>query len=365
MVAVRSIPAASPAGSAGSYSGFPSYYASLDTSTYGNGDGSRFGPTIRILSTATGSMLTKLSTPSPYNTFIWISSDATANTFVFAMARVTRQGGEMEIDSATPAKFVMLRITPGGGTRLTTLPLSLPVRWGVGPGYGSRTFTSMAVSPDGSKLAVASGGDNMSAVVRVMTLATGSTRTWTMPHVQWIPEFSAQGAWAANDRTLAITVAEGPLGPRGQSQVRLLDTAAPGSSLASARSVVLQGTNGETTPVFITPNGAQLMTTGNMPTPARSRWNIPLLVFSARTGALLRTFGSSVKQRGIPTPPVFWSNPSGSKLVMFETKMHDHDLFLGVLTGNRFTLGGAPLPRGQAYERLSSGLSNDLDLMSF
>jgi hypothetical protein len=129
---------------------------------------------------------------------------------------------------------------------------------------------------------------------------------------------------------------------------------------------VLQRTNGETTPVFITPNGAQLMTAGNTPMPARSRWNIPLLVFSARTGALLRTFGSPVKQGGIAArPPVFWSNPSGSKLVMFETKVNDFELVLGVLTGNRFTVGGAPLPRGQAYERLSNGLSNDLDLMSF
>lgn len=357
LVAVHSISHALPAGTSGSYSGFPANYASIETSTDGNGDGHA---TIMILRTATGSLLTKVSTPSPYNDVIQVSSDAAGNTFVFAVVRVTGQGSKPKIDGNPPMKFLMLRVTPGGRTHVSALPLSLPVSSYTG--RNDWTPTRMAVSPDGSRLAVSYGGFGATAVVRVMTLATGSTRTWTLPNVTWAPVIAPQGSWTANSRTLAFSMDPNQSDSSLPVSVRLLDTAAPGTSLASARQVVLRGTSSEQAcQVFITPNGAELIAAMSMPARARFPWEIPVRVLSARTGALLRTFGPPAGHGVIGvSPPLFWSNPSGSKLVMSESR--NGSSVLGVLTGNRFEAGGAPLPRGGAFQRLSNALSGQSEL---
>ena len=68
---------------------------------------------------------------------------------------------------------MILRITPGGHTQLS--PLSLPRR------LTEAQAPTLALSPDGAKLAVAYGGSGKPAVIQVITLATGQMRQWTSP----------------------------------------------------------------------------------------------------------------------------------------------------------------------------------------
>src|SRR5207237_1136798 len=83
-----------------------------------------------------------------------------------------------------------LRITPSGHTQLS--PLSLP---------GTLTEAqapTLALSPDGAKLAVAYGGSGKPAVVQVITLATGQMQRWTSPPPAATPVLGGPGAWTSD-----------------------------------------------------------------------------------------------------------------------------------------------------------------------
>ena len=133
------------------------------------------------------------------------------------------------LDQEAPLRFVVLHVTPGGGVRQSGLSLPFAVRPGQQP--------SIALSPDGARLAVAYGGGGQTAIVRVITLATGQGREWRWPRAQWTPLIQGQGSWTASGRTLAIQqwyvtrgAAEKPStgdAPAGTALVRLVDTTGP------------------------------------------------------------------------------------------------------------------------------------------
>ena len=169
--------------------------------------------------------------------------------------RYTKTGDEYyKLDQKTPLKFMILRITPGGHTQLS--PLSLP---------GTLTEAqapTLALSPDGAKLAVAYGGSGKPAVVQVITLATGQMRQWTSPPPAATPVLGGPGAWTSDGRTLAL--GQMSVQPSGSirsapTQMRLLDTAAPGSSLAAASTLVTLHGAGSFPWPFITPDGTKLI----------------------------------------------------------------------------------------------------------
>ena len=118
-------------------------------------------------------------------------------------------------------------------TQLTALPLSEKPQ--------AAQLAGIALSPDGSKLAIALHGSGSPQAQRdpkieVITLATGAARQWVWPGTGWVGNFKPIGeplSWTADGRMLAFQKWTG-----GNVQVRLLDTTAPGSSLLSARLVV-------------------------------------------------------------------------------------------------------------------------------
>ena len=212
------------------------------------------------------------------------------------------------------------------------------------------------------------------AVVQVITLATGQVRQWALPHASWTPSIKGEGAWTANGRTLAFEQRAVLRGrprelmkgyrPPDTAQVRVLDTAAPGTSLASSKLLVLPAPAGESAPgqPIITPDGTKLIG----PVATRSlaqRQQGELAVYSARTGALLRTLAPWVWRQtaapgrgGFPSQTAAWSNRSGSQLVMLQPR--DDLNVLGVLTGKKLTLTGSKLLPQQApgYQELQYAL---------
>jgi hypothetical protein len=348
------------------YAGVPRYYAYTlqgniyDYTSHGTEYvGSVAGRYLRIRATDTGKLITVLAPPKPYNDFRMISADATGTVFVLgAMHDWQRYANSLPRvfarNQATPMHFLAVRIT-GGRARVTSLQLPVTVTPGQAP--------SMALSPDGTRLALAYGGRGKPATVDVITLPGGRVRRWTSPQVPWVPLLGDRGAWTANGRTLVLREGYVPAG----TQVRLIDTAAPSSSLAAGRLLVLRAPVGESAPqqVFITPDGTKLIggTSGPQFRPRNGIARGALSVYSARTGALLQRLApwkwnnndNRPGHGGGPQAQIAWSNPSGGQLIVLNPV--DHRNTLGSLTGGTFRTAGAPLPRQPAgYQELQNAL---------
>jgi len=359
------------------HSSAPAYYAyavQADIYNYVS-HGTQYGFSadryIKIRATATGKLLATISPPKPYNDFGPLTADANGRTFVFAARRIwQRNAGPSpklaERDLRTPMKFLLLHITPAG--HLQQAVLSLPVN--VTPGQ----IPSIAVSPDGTRLAVAFGGRGHTAAVQVITLATGQTRQWVLPHTSWTPVLNGEGAWTADGQTLAFEQQAIPplklirrYRPPGTTQVRLLETTGRGASLASGKLLVLRPPAGESAPArpFLTPDGTTLIgPVGIAPFVQSNRpWTGELAVYSARTGALLRTLApwvwrwpSPPGRGGNPQQTVAWSNRTGSQFIILQPR--DDLNILSVLNRNTFTQARSKLlPRQpSAYQELQYAL---------
>jgi len=337
-----------PATGGVSYSGIPPYYAyAVQGNTYSRTvQGTQYSDSViaryvKIRATASGKVVATVSPPAPYNAFESFTGAANDRTFVFAAQRYTydKTGNERyKQDQKTLLKFMILRIAPSGHPQLSALSL-----------HETLTATqkpTLALSPDGTKLAVAYGGSGKTAVVQVITLATGQVRQWVSPRPAATPVLTGLGAWTSDGRVLAVgQIFIEPSGVirSGPTQMRLLDTAAPGTNLAASKLVTLHGAHGFSS--FITPDGTKLIGGyGGIPArPGGTTESGALGVYSVRTGALLRVVARwQLHGRGVlfskARQMVAWSNLSGSRLIVEMPRGKPGEV--GFLTGDKFT----PLP---------------------
>ena len=163
-------------------------------------------------------------------------------------------------------RFFRLPISAGGKPgHLTELPAyPVPV---------NAFITGIALSPDGTRLAVSSsygvGGsqDGPAAAevgaVEVINLVTGAVRTWTagMQQGHWYQP--GQPSWADGNRMIAFTWQQAKSMSNDamtMEGVRLLDTEAPGDNLADARMIMpAKAVNGTINSVLITPDGRDVL----------------------------------------------------------------------------------------------------------
>ena len=331
------------------------------------------GRYIKVRATSTGKLLASVSPPKPYNDFSVITAAANGRVFVFGAMRFwQRNAGPSPRLAArnqtTPMIFLLLRITAGGHVRLSTLSLPETLTPQQGP--------SAALSPDGTRLAVAY-SRGTGPVVQVVTLGSGQVRTWEQPRAAWRPVLAGRGAWSGNGRTLMVGEEPGAFllparaarrqyQPPAATTVKLLDTAAQGSGLASSPVRTLHAPAGRSAPgaVFLTPDGTRLI--GSVETDHLKDGGSAgeLAVYSARTSALLHTLaawqwpgGTSPPGRGgSPRQQVAWSNVSGGQLIVLQPR--DQLNVLGVLSNGSFAgMGGAMLPGSAAgYRELQYAL---------
>jgi len=359
----------------------PAYYAvtvSGNVVSYTSGgtqySSSVLGRSIQIRATATGNLVATVRPPAPYNNFAVLTGTPDGQTFVFGAERYWGFRGARSpltgaLDPSAPLRFVVLHVTPDGRARWSALSLPVSILPGQQP--------SIALSPDGTRLAVAYGGGGPAAILRVITLATGQARDWQWPHASWTPLIQGQGAWTADGRTVVLeqwNVTRGATGrpPVGQAAasttVWLVDTAAPGGITPPGPPLILHAPPGRSAPgpPFINPDGSELVATTG--TGARSL--LPggtargeFAVFSARTGALVRTLASwtwsqtrPAAGNRFPAPAVAWSDPSGSEFLVLLPR--DGLNRLAVLTGGQAVLAGGGLLPGSpgAYASLQSAL---------
>jgi hypothetical protein len=347
----------------------PAYYAvtiSGNVVSYTSGgtqySSSVLGRSIQIRATATGKLVATVRPPAPYNDFTVLTGTPDGQTFVFGAERYWGFRGVQSpltgaLDPSAPLRFVQLHVTPDGQARWSALSLPVSILPGQQP--------SIALSPDGTRLAVAYGGGGPAAILRVITLATGQTRDWQWPHASWTPLIQGQGAWTADGRTLMLqqwnvvrgATSQPPAGhtAANTTTIWLVDTAAPGGVTPPGPPLTLHAPAGLSAPgpPFITPDGSELVATTG--TGARSL--LPgstargeFAVYSARTGALVRTLApwtwSQTRPAAgnrFPAPAVAWSDPSGSELLVLLPR--DGLNRLAVLTGGQVVLtGGGLLP---------------------
>jgi hypothetical protein len=329
--------------SAGSFTGVPAYYVAVAS------------PSLAVVrATATGATLARVTTRVP---FVGVTGAADDRTFVLDAQR--QVVGPTVKWPGQPA-FYLLRLSASGAeqsfTRLTipALPKSTAV-------------TGLALSPDGSKLAVevASGSYVQPGLleIRVYTLATGAFRTWST-HGSDDPVdpdgFTGSGvdgsqtiSWAADSSTLAFD-----WGNRSRIGVRLLDTAASGDNLITdSRLAVIEadvtsrGGPQSGPPSMSKDNISQCVTDGiissdgsaivcgyatNM---AGRDTTTGFIRYSTTTGKPTAVLGVSKFQGQAPGDiSLYWVNSTGK--ILIGGVLTPSGIRVGVINGERFT----PLP---------------------
>jgi hypothetical protein len=316
--------------------GPPAYYVYLGPVRRGSAGGPL--PRATVTSTLTGKRIATVASPRPYVGFDYVAAAGNSSTFVLAAEQQNqRRAGHLGVVQK-PEKFFLLQISPAGHIRLT--PLSLPVR--VYPGF----LAGLALSPNGSQLALASEGNPPSShgsVLQVVSLANGTSRRWTWPNAgsewDWSSD-QANLAWMG-EQALAFQMPVGtrPAGwpelSRAVLQTRVLDTAAGGASLAASRRVPGRATlGGGDTDMTVAP-GAGLIMEFDRARKAPAHRGIDEV--STATGKTVRTLGGG---RAIEA---FWSNATGTKLIVLEEDAAGHRE-LGIVTA-RGTFTALPAPR--------------------
>ena len=290
------------------------------------------GEAVVVRSTLTGHVLATVTPPRPYRIFTWVSAAGDDRTFVLAAQRywpiASGQAGlpAQNRDNTTPTVFFRMTFDPATHTaKLARLAVPETIQ--------AAQLAGMTVSPDGTRLAL-----DLRQSIQVVTLTTGAIRSWAWPGGGWIGNNKPIGqifSWTADGTTLAfqqrngsggalslsflaavagtlaavvltgmlvrrcvrvrradllawtiaaaaitIALAAHALGAYralapGATNIRLLDTTAPGTSLASSKIVLTfpdGGAFGLNT--LLTPDGTRIVTA----TPQG------ITEFSARTG---------------------------------------------------------------------------------
>jgi hypothetical protein len=329
----------SPVGPASALHKVPRYFVALSGPTRSEGDHRAV-----VRSTVTGRTLATVTPPRPYRVFTWVSGAADGRTFVLAAQRYWyiasgRAGLPAENrDNTTPTVFFKLTFAPAThAATLTRLTVPGPIH----------SLYGMAVSPDGTRLAL----DLNLKSVQVVTLATGTVRSWTWHGSGNIGNWKPMGqvlSWSADGRYLEFQQWGGRLDET--MQVRVLDTTAPGASLTAAKVIVKfphsAGTLA-TTNTFLTPDGTRIVAATSFYPPhyIGPGGYTQITEYSASTGKPLRhvdRFSASIGWQ-----EVLWSSPDGGALVVSDPRgakdqYGGRSNILGVLAGNKFT----PIPHG-------------------
>jgi hypothetical protein len=327
-------------GSAGAFAGVPPYYVAV------------VNPSLAVVrATATGATLARVTTRIP---FVGVTGAADDRTFVLDAQR--QVAGQWR---GQPA-FYRLRLS-ASGVKESFTRLALPAL------PKGTAVTGLALSPDGSKLAVEV--DSGSFVhqglleIRVYTLATGAFRTWST-HGSDDPVdpygFTGSGvdgsqtiSWAADSRTLAFD-----WGNRSSIGVRLLDTTAGGDNLITdsrlaviEASFTAQGGSQSGPPSTSKDNISQCVTDGIISSDASAivcgyttnmdgrETTTGFIRYSTTTGKPTAVLGVHQFQgQASGDISLYWVNSTGK--ILIGGILTPAGIRVGVINGERFT----PLP---------------------
>jgi hypothetical protein len=219
----------------------PRYYLSIES----QGSPVSNPSYVVVRATATGTEV-ETYTPAYGNTVMAVTAAADDRTFVLDEQPWVSNPNQAN-QNFEPRSFFLLRLDRSGMiVSVTRLAVSVP---------RGQLMTGFALSPDGRRLAIAVQPDNNKkepdlTEVKVITLATGATATWTANGtIGTGPDDARSLSWADDERTLAFTWAVDT--PGVHTGIWLLDLATGGGSLLAdsreAVSLINQGGPGTAT----------------------------------------------------------------------------------------------------------------------
>jgi len=326
----------------------PRYYVAV--TSRGN---SAFNPSYAVVkATVSGKTLATIQPSVARGTILAATAAADGRTFVLDEQRF---GDSQPFDTRT---FYEFRLSSSGQPGpLTRLPMTVP---------NGELLTGMALSPDGSKLAITVEPDNNKkapnlTTVSVYTLATGAVRTWTGNGTIGIGGDDARSlSWTADGRTLAFDWEDAAPGTR--VGVWLLDLGARGTNLIAdsrqAVSLLPHSSPGEPSAAvvprptcqqdsIITLDGSTVVcgaiaafnTKITAPAGLTRGAVTEFREYSTATGNITRILGHwKFASVGTLSVEVLWSSPSGR--VLIGVIPNGGNGRVGVISGNTFT----PLP---------------------
>jgi hypothetical protein len=199
------------------------------------------------------------------------------------------QGGQSPTKTGLDLRLFRFAISaagkPGHLTELAPAPMD------------NETTEGIALSPDGKLLAVSLMSDsagNVAPTIQVLNLATGTTRTWTVPTRNY-PYLIGPPSWADGSRVIAFSWLNADqsglmAAPRG---IRLLDINAPGDNLLAGTLIVPRGVvaAGSLVSALITPDGRDVIVVTWRDLTPRASTHTVVVQFAelqASTGRLVR-----------------------------------------------------------------------------
>lgn len=308
-----------------------------------------------IARTATGKGLVTIPVPRPYNSFVAVTGSYDDRTFVLAAQKLSRSrfgaASRLTRGSLFPATRLFelrFRVTRGEVASWALTPLtriSLP----------SASFGQMALSPDGTRLAVTEIWRRPAAALvglRVYNLVTGAMRSWPLvtPSTEGTGGYPidviSTPSWAADGRHLALTVSSG----RCNDCVRLLDTASQATTVQAASRIIVRPprihskwVDWNTT--LLSPDGSRVLRSVTICVPVAKNecYDVAHLYgYSARSGRQLINLSNRVHNVDVG---LMWLNPGGTHLVASELAEGNGPPFIKAF---RYTPGGfmasEPLP---------------------
>jgi hypothetical protein len=197
---------------------------------------------ITVRSTMTGRALATVRPPTPYETFSLVAGGSDDDTFLVGVQPWWAPGdsfpGGFPGGFPIPVTLVLLHFNPSAKTvRLSSLPV---------PTLSRGDLQSVALSPDGTQLAVALQASPTVLDLDVYSLTGGGVRTWSVrgaAAARWsvdIPDSDQSGgggtnpnamSWLADGHKLAFDLSESDGGRTVAETVRELDVNGPGGGL--------------------------------------------------------------------------------------------------------------------------------------
>lgn len=285
----------------------PPYFLAF-TGPTGPADPVPWEPGITVRASFTGRVLATVLAPGNPGTFTFASA-GTSDGRTFLVGAQPWAPSPAGGYASQPASFYLLRFDPASRRAQLTKVASLA--------GGTPVLVAAALSPDGTRLAVAEAGHGDVLGAHVYPLPGGGPgQAWTVAGRIASDVWGASLSWSANDRVLAVGLAFGT--------VRLLDTAVLPGRTAAIEDITLGVKDGYQCyyPVLMTSDGSSLVcgvAAGYYYREAGG--SIPgrggFAVYDVRTGDLTAVLGT--EGTGQPaarrTPALIWASPRGTILI--------------------------------------------------